>query len=245
MITLRARRRTGFTLIELLVVIAIIGVLVGMLMVAVQKAREAAARISCVNNLKQIALACHTYHDAVNSMPNENGGGSFYVQILANVEQQNQVGATSYSPVKVFICPSRRTAQAAWADYVYVYAAGTVDFPILYTSGGGIGNTLGAITNANGTSNTALLSHRWITPTSYSDQTTNLFSASTNYVASPTNQPDKTQGTGTLLGSPHPNVNPTAFGDGHVQNIPYQWQTTTGGTYMWNWNNTTAYVLPN
>ena len=68
------RSRNGFTLVELLVVIAIIGVLVGLLLPAVQAAREAARRMSCSNNMKQLGLAIHNYHSAYNQLPTQGAG---------------------------------------------------------------------------------------------------------------------------------------------------------------------------
>lgn len=145
------RRRSGFTLVELLVVIAIIGVLVGLLLPAVQAAREAARRMSCSNNLKQVSLAMHNYHGSFNQFPSgglyrtdePSSSWSFQARILPYLEQSGLTDLIDWTlpygaqanvarvRVPTYLCPSEvndqsrpdpSTADPDFAHYPLNYA---------------------------------------------------------------------------------------------------------------------------
>jgi len=167
------RRVSAFTLIELLVVIAIIAILIALLVPAVQKVREAAARIQCSNQIKQIALATHNFNDTNKKLPADWGGnggttpyGSFWFFILPYIEQTslyNACGNNSWngngSGVPIYTCPSDPTV---WSSYpnsgvsyafnVWVFKGNTGD-----TKAGG--TLVTAMTD--GTSNTVIVGERY------------------------------------------------------------------------------------
>src|SRR5262245_2775497 len=139
----RHEKRCGFTLVELLVVIAIITILIGLLLPAVQKVRDAATRVQCSSHLRQLALACHHYHDVYRHLPrnlaqpdptdmykNLQNKGTWLVHLLPFIEQENlhraigdldmdQAVAAGILPRRLPLlrCPSDPNAAAPVSNY--------------------------------------------------------------------------------------------------------------------------------
>jgi prepilin-type N-terminal cleavage/methylation domain-containing protein/prepilin-type processing-associated H-X9-DG protein len=173
---MHSRLRRGFTLIELLVVIAIIAILIGLLLPAVQKVREAAARTQCMNNMKQISLANMNYESAYGTfMPgvSQTGccWGTWMIQVMPFMEQDNMYkiyinfggndstgpryaaspnSKTSTARLKSFMCPSdniKNWAGGSFTMHNYVLNAGNSNFYQVNTP---VGCTNGSTTGANG-----------------------------------------------------------------------------------------------
>lgn len=311
MVRSRPKKRIGFTLIELLVVIAIIAILASLLMVAIQKAREAATRTQCTAHLKNLGLAFNTFESKAGVLPTEgqanpafwdtgasNGKNatSIYLHLLDHVEESKQKdsllgksgtaslivggvanagnttiavpGTLNATPVKAFTCPARRSitdaTNTSTRDYGYggTKVGGSSQNSCL---DGSAGITMTAITDQNGTSHTALLSHLWIDASAgYAGNLDKDHSfaydvgdtSAAGFVVSETNslsfmadgylrnQNDSTKNNPPnkrCMGSPHTGVNPTVYADGKVKNLPYD-PDFKGIAYIWFYNNPTKFI---
>jgi type II secretory pathway pseudopilin PulG len=226
MVLRSSRKRQALSLLEILVVTGIIAILVALLLVSIVKARDAAKRLECVNNLYQLGLAFRHHHDTQQAFPTEDGSNpSFYRTLLPYIEQNY---ADDTTPIRTYLCPSRRGVDVGpRRDYGYAAsnANGSRGLSILDSPSPGV--SLDVIMSYNkGAANTSLLTHLWMSPSNYlsgSDPTDVGWASENNsrIYASVGRADNDPNGSTDYLGGPHPQGMPTLFSDGHVGTVSY------------------------
>ena len=264
-------RRYAFTLIELLVVIAIIAILIALLVPAVQKVREAAARTQCINNLKQMGLAAHGYHDTKRFMPN-NGANTatrtewcWAFQTLPFIEQAAlfNIGMAGTPQagvgVPIYLCPARgrqpfSTAGANSPGFNGPFTDYCINWNSFVNYGGG-GTpprlTMANITNLNGTSNTVYVGEGGMDVNEYqrnhgSNWEEVIYSGGYGGTGRGSNnirQDAPGIGQTDVWGGPHGAGANFAMADGSVRSINYTFSGSAAFYYALRWSNNVPFSL--
>jgi hypothetical protein len=259
-------RRTGLSNPAIILIVVGVGLFLFLIagcclgVIFLQGFREGAKRVECSNNLRIIHTAMNSYEVKAGVLPTErpNPAGpmvSFYTLFLSELEQGEAAAAIARGQqptqsIRQFLCPSRRTPQTAPGkrDYGYVtFGNSTPGRQAVLDSPGGA--ALPTITNMNGTTNTALLSHVWMSPQTYSggDPTDVGWSANPPQNARTQAQPFEDSNAGgntSSMGSPHSSTMPVIFVDGHIGYLSYMGFGTQNWTAIWNLQNTTPIAFP-
>jgi prepilin-type N-terminal cleavage/methylation domain-containing protein/prepilin-type processing-associated H-X9-DG protein len=262
-------RRYAFTLIELLVVIAIIAILIALLVPAVQKVREAAARTQCINNLKQMGLAAHGFHDTKKYMAN-NGENTatrtdwcWAFQTLPFIEQGPLYNiAMAGTPqagvgVPIYMCPARghlpfSTAGANSPGFNGPFTNYTINWNT-YQNSRNQRLTMSQITNLNGTSNTVYVGEAGMDTNQLSNSHGSnweevIYSGGyggTGRGGSTIRQDAPGIGQGDYWGSPHGGGANFAMADGSVRPISYTYSGSVAFQRALQWTNNQPFSLDN